>query len=73
MKHNALKCLTCNDIIFSTFRNDFRYCKCGDCFVDGGQDYFRIGFKDKTLIEYGTYDSETKEYKKDDINKRRND
>jgi hypothetical protein len=44
--HNRIKCLKCGDIIESTYRHDFVQCSCGTCFVDGGHDYMRVGFKD---------------------------
>jgi hypothetical protein len=40
---NKVKCLKCSDIIESTYRHDFKYCKCGAIFVDGGSDYWRMG------------------------------
>jgi hypothetical protein len=43
---NKAKCLKCKDIIESKSRHDFVECKCGEIFVDGGQDYFRWGAKD---------------------------
>jgi hypothetical protein len=43
LKRNAIKCLLCGDIIESKHRHDFRQCKCGACFVDGGLDYCRMG------------------------------
>lgn len=43
MKVTGLKCLKCNDVIVSNFRHDWKQCKCGACFVDGGRDYFRRG------------------------------
>lgn len=39
----GLKCLTCKDVISSEHRHDFVYCSCKECFVDGGDDYFRYG------------------------------
>lgn len=43
----GLKCPNCGDEIYSLYRHDFTECKCGDCFIDGGQDDCRrIGFKD---------------------------
>lgn len=39
------KCLICGEIIFSNYTHDFQECKCGSCFVDGGQEYFRCGYK----------------------------
>lgn len=40
---NRLQCLKCEDIIESKHRHDFKFCKCGACFVDGGLDYIRRG------------------------------
>lgn len=37
------QCLECGDIIQSKHRHDFVRCKCGESFVDGGEDYFRAG------------------------------
>ena len=40
---NKAKCLKCEDIIQSTYRHDFKTCKCGAIFIDGGTDYLRMG------------------------------
>ncbi|MFA5759792.1 MAG: hypothetical protein WC942_10620 [Clostridia bacterium] len=40
---NKAQCLKCNSIIESTYRHDFKSCKCGNLFVDGGLDYMRRG------------------------------
>ena len=40
-RKNKIKCLKCGDIIESTYRHDFKMCKCGNCGVDGGLDYFK--------------------------------
>jgi hypothetical protein len=37
------QCLDCEDIIESKHRHDFVTCKCGNSFLDGGEDYFRGG------------------------------
>ena len=37
------KCLDCEDIIESKHRHDFVKCKCGNSFLDGGDDYIRGG------------------------------
>jgi hypothetical protein len=37
------QCLDCEDILESKHRNDFVKCKCGNSFLDGGNDYFRGG------------------------------
>ena len=38
-----IKCLKCNDIIESLSVHDFKYCKCGACSIDGGNQYTRGG------------------------------
>ena len=38
---NRIRCKRCNDIIASYTRHDFKSCKCGAVFVDGGKDYCR--------------------------------
>ena len=40
---NRIQCLKCKDIITSNNRHDFKYCKCGAVFVDGGSWYGRAG------------------------------
>lgn len=43
---NSIKCNLCGDIIESKFRHHYVECSCGACFVDGGQAYQRIGYKE---------------------------
>ena len=38
---NAVRCLKCNEIIESTHRHDFKWCKCHTIAVDGGKAYLR--------------------------------
>lgn len=38
---NAIHCLECNNIIFSRYRHDMRWCGCGNNAIDGGRDYLR--------------------------------
>ena len=45
------KCSKCGDIIQSKHRHDFVRCKCGACFVDGGDDYTRLGGNDGAMPE----------------------
>lgn len=40
---NRARCTRCGDTIESVHRHDFRACKCGAIFVDGGRDYHRSG------------------------------
>ena len=45
---NRIKCKKCGEIIESTSRHDFKFCKCGAVAVDGGKDYLRrVGSKDE--------------------------
>jgi len=37
------QCLDCLDIMESRHRHDFVKCKCGNAFLDGGNDYVRAG------------------------------
>lgn len=38
-----IRCLNCLDIIESMHRHDLRRCACEAVYVDGGNDYTRIG------------------------------
>lgn len=38
-----IRCLKCNDIIKSEHAHDFQKCKCGACFIDGGNERTRLG------------------------------
>jgi len=44
---NQAECLLCGDRPYSAHVHDFKECKCGEIFVDGGQVYFRGGFKNR--------------------------
>lgn len=41
IKVNKIKCKKCGEVLESTFRHDFRTCKCGAVSVDGGHAYLR--------------------------------
>lgn len=44
---NKIRCKKCNEVIESTHRHDFKFCKCGAVAVDGGRDYLRrCGFRE---------------------------
>ena len=57
---NAIKCKHCGDVIESKLRHDFVWCSCESCFVDGGHDYLRRGFKTSPEEDYEEL-SETEE------------
>ena len=47
---NRVKCLSCEDIIYSAHRHDYVKCSCGNVAVDGGMSYLRrVGFNYKEL------------------------
>lgn len=55
-------CLKCNEILESKYRHDFVQCSCdNESFVDGGNDYMRVGGKDMSLIEMIMDDGSRKE------------
>ena len=41
--HNKIRCRKCGEVIESKSVHDFKYCKCGAVFVDGGREYLRRG------------------------------
>lgn len=41
---NAIQCKHCGEIIESKSVHDFKPCKCGKVFVDGGHEYLRRGY-----------------------------
>lgn len=45
---NAIRCNLCGDEIESTSRHEYVMCSCGACAVDGGLDYLRRSFKEKS-------------------------
>jgi len=52
-KKNMAKCALCSDKIISKHRHDWVSCKCGEIFIDGGNDYWRAGAKDfRNLLRY---------------------
>jgi hypothetical protein len=36
------RCKKCGDVIQSTHRHDFKWCKCGEFAIDGGSDYTKL-------------------------------
>ena len=52
---NELECKKCGDIIYSAYRHDFKYCKCGSVAVDGGTDYLRRAGEIEDIVERSMY------------------
>lgn len=42
---DAVHCLSCDDVIYSVNRHDFKYCSCHKVAIDGGRDYTKISFE----------------------------
>lgn len=52
---NKAQCKLCKDIVESKHRHDFKWCKCGQMYVDGGLEYLRRGAKNlDNIIELST-------------------
>ena len=52
IKHNRIRCKKCGEVIESMSVHDFKRCKCGNCFVDGGHEYYRAGAEDINDVEF---------------------
>ena len=52
---NKARCKLCGDVLESTSRHDFKWCKCGVMAVDGGHDYikrcWKPGYEKDEVIE----------------------
>jgi hypothetical protein len=42
---DAMHCLSCDEVIYSVNRHDYRTCSCGKVSIDGGKDYTKASFK----------------------------
>jgi hypothetical protein len=42
--HNSVRCHKCGNDIESKNRHDFKWCKCGNVAVDGGQSYLKRAY-----------------------------
>ena len=53
---NKAQCRKCDDIIEYKYTHDFKSCKCGAIFVDGGKEYIRRGGEFEDIIELSETD-----------------
>lgn len=53
---DAIKCLTCGDIVFSSFRHHSNACMCKSVSIDGGMDYTKISTTPGKPYELTTVD-----------------
>jgi hypothetical protein len=60
LKKNRCQCKLCGDIITSEHVHDFKWCKCGAIFTDGGQQYIRRGFTGsyEDIIDLSEYEED---------------
>lgn len=49
-----------HELLESKHRHDWQQCSCGDVYVDGGNDYSRLGFKDKPPTAIIDFEAEKK-------------
>jgi len=49
-----IRCKKCLDTIESLYRHDLVACKCGAIFIDGGDDYTRIGGSEYEIVKEKT-------------------
>ena len=49
---DGVYCKKCDDLIYSVMRHDFRECKCGDLFIDGGKEYTRFGYNNDSEYQF---------------------
>ena len=47
----GIQCPKCLDKLYSEHVDDFKYCSCEYCFVDGGKDHLRYGGGEIALIK----------------------
>ena len=62
----GIKCLKCGDLIISEYRHDFKWCKCENIFIDGGDDYLRRGgdgLKDESFEHVEVYRDHNDQWK----------
>lgn len=52
----AVHCLSCDAVVYSVNRHDFRSCSCGEVAIDGGKEYTKVSFKDKNNFNQVTVD-----------------
>lgn len=48
---SKIRCKKCKSVIQSKHRHDLVSCKCGAIFIDGGNDYTRIGGSEYEIVE----------------------
>jgi hypothetical protein len=48
---NSAQCLSCKQVIESTYRHDYATCMCGKLAVDGGLDYLKRTYDDSKLVK----------------------
>lgn len=67
-KIDVAECYYCHDIIYSRARHDMRFCTCGQTYVDGGLEYFKVGWYGRKPYMFFLFIMENKRQLYDDWN-----
>lgn len=67
-KVDVAECYYCHDIIFSRARHDMRFCTCKHTYVDGGLEYFKVGWTGRRPYTFSLFILENKRQLYDDWN-----
>jgi hypothetical protein len=68
---DAIHCISCDDVVYSINRHDYRPCSCGKVTIDGGKDYTKVSHESNAFYNMVTIDlltdiiTETKQNDKD--------
>lgn len=63
VRHDALHCKKCDDVIYSLTGHHYHKCSCGNCSIDGGKQYLRYGFTGaKDSFRVGKYNVLTRKF-----------
>ena len=55
-----IRCKKCGDILESKYRHDFKMCSCKSCYIDGGNDYCRVGGNKEDYVQICKLNQPTK-------------
>ena len=64
VKHAAVQCTACGDVIYSVHHHDYHSCSCGMTSIDGGRDYVKTGWTAPHLPVHGTVNLLTGKFRK---------
>ncbi len=56
IKQDAVRCMICNQVVYSAMRHQMKSCACQAVSIDGGKNYTKVSYKDHTKYELLTLD-----------------